>query len=141
MWIIDNSWLMQKLPGWKPDWFLGMRLLAEKLINILLEISLSNILPQIGNKETSRWFLIFCLLRFLWMGTIFHFFHSEGNKPVRRACLKVISNGTQIEPPHILSTRVLMLSCSRALFESKFWMIFPKSLAENVTVDRRLSVI
>ena len=32
-WVIDNSWLMQESPGWKP-------------------ISLSNILPQIGSKET-----------------------------------------------------------------------------------------
>ena len=29
-WIIDNSWSIQKSPGWKPDWFLEMRLLAEK---------------------------------------------------------------------------------------------------------------
>ena len=28
--IIDNSWLIQGSPGWKPDWFLEMSLLAEK---------------------------------------------------------------------------------------------------------------
>ena len=29
-WVIDNSWLIQESPGWKPDWFLEMSLLAEK---------------------------------------------------------------------------------------------------------------
>ena len=29
-WLIDNSWLMQESPGWKLDWFLERRLLAEK---------------------------------------------------------------------------------------------------------------
>ena len=51
-WVIDNSWLMQESPGWKPDWFLQMTLLAEKLINISLKITLSNILLQIESKET-----------------------------------------------------------------------------------------
>ena len=52
--VTDNSWLIQESPGWKPDWFLELRLLAEKQINISLKISLSNILPQIGSKETGR---------------------------------------------------------------------------------------
>ena len=29
-WVIDNSWVIQGPPGWKPDWFLEMKLLAEK---------------------------------------------------------------------------------------------------------------
>ena len=29
-WVIDNRWLMQESPGWKPDWALEMSLLAEK---------------------------------------------------------------------------------------------------------------
>ena len=29
-WVIDSSWLMQESPGWKPDCFLEMSLLAEK---------------------------------------------------------------------------------------------------------------
>ena len=78
---------------------------------------------------------------FLWMGTIFPFYHSEGNTPVRRACLKIISSCTQIESPHIFSMRILKSSCPYALFESRYWIIFLISLAENVTVDRRLSVI
>ena len=28
--VSDNSRLMQESQGWKPDWFLEMRLLAEK---------------------------------------------------------------------------------------------------------------
>ena len=31
------------------------------------------------------------------MGTIFPLFYLKGNTPVRRACLKIISNGTKIE--------------------------------------------
>ena len=54
LWVIDNSWLMQGSLGWKPDWFLEMSLLAEKEINISFKISLSNILPQIGSKETGK---------------------------------------------------------------------------------------
>ena len=29
-WVIDNSWLIPESPGWKPDLFLEMSLLAEK---------------------------------------------------------------------------------------------------------------
>ena len=54
LWVIDNSWLMQESPGWKPDWFLELSLLAEKQINISLQISLSITLPQIGSKETGQ---------------------------------------------------------------------------------------
>ena len=50
-WVIDNSWLMQESPGWKPDWLLEMKLLAEKWINISLKISLSNVLPQTEIKK------------------------------------------------------------------------------------------
>ena len=75
------------------------------------------------------------------MGTIFPFLHSEEKTPVRRACLKIISNGTQIESLHVLSMGILKLSCPWALFESRFRIIFPISLAENVPVVRRLSVI
>ena len=50
-WVIDNSWFMQESPGWKPDWLLEMKLLAEKWINISLKISLSNVLPQTEIKK------------------------------------------------------------------------------------------
>ena len=29
-WVIDKTSLMQESPGWKPDWFLDMSLVAEK---------------------------------------------------------------------------------------------------------------
>ena len=77
----------------------------------------------------------------LWMETMFFFFHSEGNTPVKRACLKIISNDTQIESPQIFSMCILMLSWPWALFEVRLWMVFPISLAVNVTVDSRLSVM
>ena len=46
------------------------------------------------------------LITYLLMGTIFPFFHSEGNTPVRGAFLKIISNGSQIESPHIFRMRI-----------------------------------
>ena len=83
-------------------------------------MSLSNVLPQIA---------------------IFTFFRSEGNPPIRRACLKIITNGMKIGLPNIFSMRIRMLSYPWDLFESKFRMIFPIPLVENVTVDRGLSVL
>ena len=51
------------------------------------------------------------------METVFSFFHSEGNRPVKRACLKIVSNDMQIESPQIFGMWILMLSCPWALFE------------------------
>ena len=65
LWVIDSSWLIQESPGWKPGWYLDMSLLGKKQLNISLKITLSNILPQIGDKETGRQFLLLCLLLFL----------------------------------------------------------------------------
>ena len=53
----------------------------------------------------------------------------------------MIPNGTQIESLHVFSMGILKLSCPWALFELRFRIIFPISLAENVPVVRRLSVI
>ena len=69
------------------------------------------------------------------MGTIFLLFHSERNAPVRRVCLKIISNGIQTESPHIISMQIIMLSNSWTLLESRSRMNFPISSAESVTVD------
>ena len=66
---------------------------------------------------------------------------SEGNTLTRRAFLKTISNGTKIESPHIFSMWILMLSCLWDLFQSKFGIILATSLAENITVDKRLSAL
>ena len=52
--VIDNIWLIQESLGSKPDWFLEMSLLAEKMLSSLLKISLSDYLLQIGSKETER---------------------------------------------------------------------------------------
>ena len=69
---------------------------------------------------------MFCLSLFLWMGAIFPFFYSEENAPVRKSYLKTISNGTQIESPHIISMGILMLSSPWALYESRCWITFAK---------------
>ena len=42
---------------------------------------------------------------------------------------------------YIFIIGILMFSYLCVLFESKFWMIFPISSTENVTIDNRLSVI
>ena len=73
------------------------------------------------------------------METIFPF--SEENILVGIAYLKITSNSIKIELPHVFSIRILMLPCRWPLIESRFWMTFPISSAENVTVDRPLSVI
>ena len=77
----------------------------------------------------------------MWIGKNFLFFHFKGNTPVRRDCLKIISNGAQIELPNIFSMRIFMLSCPGALLDLKWWLYFPLSLPENVTVGRRFSLI
>ena len=102
--------MIHESPGLNPDWFGEIRLLEVKDLNISLKISLSKILPQIGRRETGREFLIFCLSIFLWKETMLPFFHSEGKTPVRRACVEIISSGSYVESPHILSIRMLMLS-------------------------------
>ena len=45
---------------------------------------------------------------------------TEGNTPLRRACWKIIFNGTQTESLPIFSMQILMLSWSWALSESRF---------------------
>ena len=68
-------------------------------------------------------------------------FDSEGIIPVRRALLKINSNGLHVKSPLILSMEILMLSCPCTLFQSRFWTIFPKSSTANVIAVKRLSVI
>ena len=48
----------------KPDWFDEISLFSIKKLNILLNINLSRIFPQIGNNDTGRYFLSFCLSLF-----------------------------------------------------------------------------
>ena len=31
-WVIDNSWLIQESPGWKPNWFLEMNLISGEIV-------------------------------------------------------------------------------------------------------------
>ena len=46
-WLIDNSWLIQELPGLKPDWL-------EEISLFSLNINLSRISPHIGSSYTGR---------------------------------------------------------------------------------------
>ena len=45
---------MQESPDLKPDWLEKINSLSVKNSNILLKISCSNILPQIGSNETGQ---------------------------------------------------------------------------------------
>ena len=68
------------------------------------------------------------------------FFHSDGNTPVVRACLKINSRGLQMVLPHILSIRILMLSWPWALFGLRLTIIFSILLVVKLIVRNLLSV-
>ena len=53
-WVIDKRWVIQESPGLKPDWFEEIKLFSIRNLNISLNISLSNIFPQIGSNETGQ---------------------------------------------------------------------------------------
>ena len=59
---------------------------------------------------------------------------------LRTAWLKTICNGLQIESPHIFSVRKF-ISWPCTFFKSTICIISLISLTENVTIDKRLSVI
>ena len=60
----------------------------------------------ITNRKKRNWAIIcnILLVIFMWMGTIFHFLHSEGSTLVREASSKLIFNGVKIESTHIFLT-------------------------------------
>ena len=53
----------------------------------------------------------------------------------------MIWRGFIIDLPHILSMRVLIMSCPYALFESKLCITFSISFSVNVIFDKHLSVL
>lgn len=110
-----------------------MSLLVRKKLNILLKIRFLK--KHSTNWKQNNWRMIFHVL------LIVSLFDSEGIIPVRRALLKINSNGLHIKSPLILSMEILMLSCPCILFKSRFRTIFPKSSTANVTAVKRLSVI
>ena len=77
---------------------------------------------------------------FLWTGTTFVFFHSVVNFPLSKKDWKINIRGLQIEISHILIVRILIISCTWALFGSRFLIIFRISSAEKVIADRDLHV-
>ena len=94
----------------------------------------------ITNRRQRNWTIIFniLLVTCLWLGTMF--FHSDGNTPIRRAYLKIISSGSKVESLHIFSIRILLLSWPCALLESRFWIILLIVSTESATVDKRFLV-
>ena len=70
---------MQKSPGLNLDCFGLIGLLSKKYFNMLSFMIRSKILLQIGKRETGRQFLMFCLLPFLKIGTMFPFIQSSEN--------------------------------------------------------------
>ena len=67
------------------------------------------------------------------------FFHSDENRPVVRACLKINSRGLQMVSPHILSTLILILFSPWALFELRLTKIFSILSAVKLIVRNLLS--
>ena len=63
-----------------------------------LYIGLSNILLHIDNNETGLKVMMRFLALFLWIGTIFVFFHQVGNLPSFKQSRNINSNGLQITP-------------------------------------------
>ena len=61
LWVIDKSWLIHKTPSFRPDWFEEIILFYVRNLNILLNMSLSSVFPQIGSNETGRYFSKNCL--------------------------------------------------------------------------------
>ena len=86
---MDNSRLMQE----SPDWFGETRLFSSKKLKISLKISLSNIFAT--NWEQLNGAVIFkdLLITFFMDRKYISFFHSDGNQPILRTSLKLISNG------------------------------------------------
>ena len=125
--------MIHESPDLKLGWLREMSLLVRKKLNILLKIRFLK--KHSTNWKQNNWTMIFHVL------LIVSLFDSEGIIPVRRALLKINSNGLHIKSPLILSMEMLMLSCPCTLFKSRFRTIFPKSSTANVTAVKRLSVI
>ena len=68
------------------------------------------------------------------------FLESDGNESEINLGLNIIFKGIQIALLHNFNIQILKISWVLALLGSRLQIIFPKSLAENVIVDKSLSV-
>ena len=68
------------------------------------------------------------------------YFRSLGNFPLSKQDWKINFRSLQMEVSHILIIRVLIISCSWALFESRFLIIFRISSVEKSIVVRNSCV-
>ena len=82
---MDNSRLMQE----SPDWFGETRLFSSKKLKISLKISLSKIFATNWEQLNG----VDLLITFFMDRKNVSFFHSDGNKPILKTSLKLISNG------------------------------------------------
>ena len=82
---LEGWWVIHESAGWKPDWFIEMKFLVEKKCKVLLKISHKSGVKKQGDNS------IFLLVTFLWIETIFPFFHSDGHIPARKKarCIKM----------------------------------------------------
>ena len=60
---------MQESSGLNPDWLGELISFSMKNLNILLKISLSDILPQVGYNDIRQQFSNTCFSFFLWAET------------------------------------------------------------------------
>ena len=75
---------------------------------------------------------------FLETGTIFAFFHSEGNSPFCKHDRKIIPSILQIDSLQIFNMWILIISWPRALFGLRFLIIFKVSHVENSSFESDL---
>ena len=120
-WTMDSSWFTQESLAWKSDWWANSKLCSSRCLKRESNISLLNIFPQMGNRETGLQLLINCLSLFLWMGHIFNFFHISENVLWLTQFLKMISKeggltiskegGLTIAKSHSFNILMDILSC------------------------------
>ena len=78
---------------------------------------------------------------FLWNGTTFAFFHSDGKMHCVRQDFKIILRGLQMDLSRNLSMPILIISSPRTLFESSLLIMFLISSTKKSTSENDFSLI
>ena len=123
-WMIAISCWTHWSSGIKPDWCRERRLFSLKYLKKSLKMIRSNAFLQIGSKEIGLYFLRSCLSPFLWVGTMFAFFHWSGNIPVRGQFSNRSFNGFKIDLWNNFNILIEISSYRWALLASEDFGIF-----------------
>ena len=109
----DKAWLMQR-----------KKIVFFKVFKKVIKMIRSNAFLQIGSKEIGLYFLRSCLSPFLWVGTMFAFFHWSGNIPVRGQFSNRSFNGFKIDLWNNFNILIEISSYRWALLASEDFGIF-----------------